>query len=126
MIKISGKFITLRLVNLKDAEFILNLRAKKGEFLSKSNIDLSEQNEWLKKYKKREEGDLEYYFIIENKEQIAVGTIRIYDIDHENKKFTFGSFIVDANFAHKYSALEAITLIFDLAFDKMNLVKMLL
>jgi hypothetical protein len=52
MIKILGKFVTLRLVNFKDAEFIMNLRANKDEFLSKSNIDLSELNERLKKYKK--------------------------------------------------------------------------
>ena len=62
-----GKHINLRLVEIKDAEFILNLRLKKGEFLSTTNPNLTEQENWIKSYKKREELKEEYYFIIENK-----------------------------------------------------------
>jgi hypothetical protein len=52
---IIGKNINFRLVEIEDAEFILNLRFKKGEFLSATNPNLTEQENWIKSYKKREE-----------------------------------------------------------------------
>jgi RimJ/RimL family protein N-acetyltransferase len=118
-----GKNINLRLVEINDAEFIVNLRLKKGEFLSTTNPNLTEQENWIKSYKKREELKEEYYFIIENKNGMRAGTIRLYDIDYKTKKFTFGSFIVDREieYTHKLSAFEAMNLIFDFAFKKLSL-----
>jgi hypothetical protein len=52
---LKGKNISLRLVNIEDANFILNLRLNQGSFLSKTNPSLDIQKEWIKKYKKREE-----------------------------------------------------------------------
>lgn len=123
MKKILGKNINLRLVNLEDAEFILNLRTKKGEFLSKTDIDVDKQIEWLKEYKKRESKNLEYYFIVENKELVRIGTIRVYEMDFKGKKFTFGSFIIDGEIAPKYSALEAIVMTFNFAFNELGFQK---
>ena len=51
---ITGKNISLRLVNIEDAEFIVNLRTKKGAFLSTTSPDISQQKEWLLLYKERE------------------------------------------------------------------------
>ena len=62
---ITGKNISLRLVNIEDAEFIVNLRTKKGEFLSTTSPDISKQKEWLLLYKEREKLKEEFYFIIE-------------------------------------------------------------
>ena len=120
---IIGKNINFRLVEIEDAEFILNLRLKKGEFLSATNPNLIEQENWIKSYKKREESGEEYYFIIENKNGLRAGTIRLYDIDYKTKTFTFGSFIVDrqSKSIHKLSAFEAINLIFEFAFEKLSL-----
>ena len=120
---IIGKNINFRLVEIEDAEFIINLRLKKGEFLSATNPNLIEQENWIKSYKKREESGEEYYFIIENKNGLRAGTIRLYDIDFKTKTFTFGSFIVDreSESIHKLSALEAINLLFEFAFEKLSL-----
>ena len=120
---IIGKNINFRLVEIEDAEFILNLRLKKGEFLSATNPNLIEQENWIKSYKKREELKEEYYFIIENKNGLRAGTIRLYDIDYKTKTFTFGSFIVDrqSESIHKLSAFEAINLIFEFAYEKLSL-----
>ena len=120
---IIGKNINFRLVEIEDAEFILNLRLEKGEFLSATNPNLAEQENWIKSYKKREELKEEYYFIIENKNGLRAGTIRLYDIDYKTKTFTFGSFIVDreSESIHKLSAFEAINLIFEFAFEKLSL-----
>ena len=122
MNKLSSKNINLRLVEIDDAEFIVNLRLKKGKFLSKIDANISKQIEWIDQYKKREEDQKEYYFIIEDKKKIRLGTIRIYDISHQKKSFTFGSFIVDRdNCDNKFVALESITTIFGFAFNNLSL-----
>ena len=121
MNKIIGKNINFRLTTINDAEFILDLRLKKGEYLSATKPNLDGQIEWLKNYKTREESGLEYYFIIENKSDLEVGTVRLYNINKSNKTFTFGSFIVDRDLAHQHSALEAMILIFEFAFDNLLL-----
>ena len=48
--------ITLRPVEVTDAEFILELRTDKrlGQFLSTTSPDLDQQREWIRGYKKRE------------------------------------------------------------------------
>lgn len=122
MNKLNSKNIDLRLVEIDDADFIVNLRLKKGRFLSKTDADIKKQVEWIRQYKKREQKKEEYYFIIENKKKIRLGTIRIYDIDYRNKSFTFGSFIVDRDNCHnKFVALESIAIIFDFAFNYIGL-----
>lgn len=118
MQKLIGKNINLRLVEIKDAEFILNLRLEKGEFLSTTNSNLEEQKKWLQSYKKREENREEYYFIIENKECLEAGTIRIYDfIDKES--FCWGSWIIKNNSPY-YFAIESALMIYNLAFEKLK------
>ena len=118
---ITGKNISLRLVNIEDAEFIVNLRTKKGAFLSTTSPDISKQKEWLLLYKEREKLKEEFYFIIENKIKNKIGTIRLYTINHNNKTFTFGSFIVDKECknTHNLSALEAMFLIMNFAFEEL-------
>lgn len=121
MNQISGKNINLRLIETNDAEFVVNLRRRYGTYLSYTEDNVQRQIKWIECYKKRELEDLEYYFIITNKKFQPIGTIRIYNID--KKSFTFGSFIVDKNQQIRLAALEAITLMFDYAFSKLNLDK---
>jgi RimJ/RimL family protein N-acetyltransferase len=115
--KILGKHINLRLVNLEDAEFILNLRTKKGEFLSKTDIDVGKQIEWLKEYKKRELKNLEYYFIIEGKDLEKMGVVRVYDL-HE-KSFCWGSWIIKNN-SPIYAAIESALLVYEFSFYELG------
>ena len=61
---LKGKNISLRLVNIEDANFILYLRLNQGSFLSKTNPSLDLQKEWIENYKEREKNKEEYYFII--------------------------------------------------------------
>ena len=78
---IEGKNTNLRLVEIEDAEFILNLRLDqtKSRYISKVENDLTKQINWLKDYKKRESEKKEYYFIIEDKVHEKYGVVRLYD-----------------------------------------------
>jgi len=112
-----GKHINLRLVEIKDAEFILNLRLKKDEFLSATNPNLTEQENWIKSYKKREESKEEYYFIIENKDGLRSGTIRLYDF--RDNSFCWGSWIIK-NDSPYYFSIESVLLIYKLGFENLK------
>ena len=68
--KIESKNINLRLVNINDAETIINFRKRNGKYLSKTNFNVADQVNWLSKYKIREKQKKEFYFIIENKNKI--------------------------------------------------------
>ncbi len=89
--KLKGKYVNLREVTVEDAEFILKLRCdeKKSRFLHKTEYNVEKQKEYIKNYLKK---DNEWYFIIENKKHIPLGTIRIYDV--EDDKFTGGSWLM--------------------------------
>lgn len=89
--KLQGKYVNLRDVTYDDVEFILQLRCneKKAKFLHKTDYDKEKQRAYLEKYFKL---DNEWYFIIENKQQKPIGTIRIYDIHQES--FCTGSWIM--------------------------------
>ncbi|WP_297830162.1 GNAT family N-acetyltransferase [uncultured Rikenella sp.] len=76
--------ITLRPVEVSDAEFILKLRTDErlGQFLSVTSPDLEQQQEWIRGYKEREAIGKEYYYIAE-KDGAAYGTIRTYKIGED-------------------------------------------
>jgi hypothetical protein len=118
---IEGKNISLRLVNLEDAEFIVNLRIKKGEFLSTTNPDISKQREWLLLYKERESLKEEFYFIIQDQHNKAVGTVRIYDFK-DNLSFCWGSWII-LNGSPFYYAIESALLVYEIAFYQLKFQK---
>jgi RimJ/RimL family protein N-acetyltransferase len=90
--------VSLRLVDLDDAQFILDLRSdsKLKTHLSISTETIEAQRDFIIQYKKKENDGMEYYFIIENNSN-AVGCVRIYDIDKDAKTFTWGSWIVQHN-----------------------------
>ena len=88
--------LDVRLVEIKDAKFILELRNQKNssKFLSHTSNELDKQIEWLKEYKVREELQKEVYLIF-SKNGINLGVERLYDISSES--FTFGSLVFDFN-----------------------------
>lgn len=87
-----GKYVNLREVTIEDAAFILSLRTdeKKARFIHKTDNNLQKQIDYLKHYFTL---DNEWYFIIENKQHIPLGTIRIYNA--KRKEFTGGSWIMN-------------------------------
>jgi RimJ/RimL family protein N-acetyltransferase len=87
---VTGNKLIFRNATIDDAEFILSLRTdeKKSKYLSSTSPDLLKQIDWLKKY---ENDSSQIYFIIENKNNEKVGTVRLYD--QQNDSFCWGSWI---------------------------------
>lgn len=126
MNKLMGKLINLKLVEISDAEFILKLRQNKklNQFISSTSSNLEEQKKWIENYLKKEEK--EYYFIIkDNKNNESCGTVRIYNIDNEKKKCTWGSFILASNRPNGAS-YETIKLTLNYIFKVLKMKKVLL
>ncbi len=112
---ITGKNINLRLAEVDDADFILSLRTNKelNQYISTGDYSLDAQIDWLKQYKLKEKAKSEYYFIIESKSQIKLGTIRIYDLKGDS--FCWGSWLLSKG-APAYAAIESSLMLYDFAF----------
>jgi len=119
------KNITLSIVNVLDAKFILGLRQEPSlsKHISFTKPDLEEQLNWINLYKEREKKNIEYYFIInENRHPslIKIGTVRIYNIN--NGIFTWGSWIIKKN-AFYSAAIESALAIYSFCFVNLKLKK---
>lgn len=113
--EINGKSINLRLVEVDDAEFIYNLRknSKKMQYLSSTDGTVSDQRQWVRDYKKREQDNQEYYFIIESKQKEPLGLVRMYGFI--DKSFCWGSWLIKEN-APTSTAIESALQIYEFAF----------
>ncbi len=116
---ILGTNIDLRPVEIEDAEFILLLRLdpELNQYLSQVDSDLDKQREWIKNYRLYSR---DLYFIIQNKKQKSIGTIRIYDIQED--VFCWGSWIVIPE-ARKYASFESVFLLYRFVFFGLGLNK---
>jgi RimJ/RimL family protein N-acetyltransferase len=114
-----SKTIKMRLIEVSDAEFVLNLRLdeKYNKFLSKVEPNLDAQISWIKNYKIDEKQNKQFYFIIENKEGLPCGSVRIYDI--RNDSFCWGSWILNEN-KTKYAAIESALLVYEFGFKELG------
>ncbi len=121
---LKSNHLEFKLVEEEDANFILELRGSNNlnKYLSKTDIDLQSQKNWIKNYKKKEAEKLEFYFRIDKKDQEQLGFVRIYDIDYSKKTFTWGSWIIKEG-RPPFSALESALIIYEYAFYKLKLEK---
>lgn len=84
--------LQVRLVNIEDANFIVNLRTNPllSKYLHTTSSDVNIQTKWIQDYKVRESKGLDYYFVF-SKNGIRIGVERIYNITNDD--FTHGSLI---------------------------------
>ena len=118
--RIDGIQLSLRLVQPEDAAYIHGLRmdpAYNGH-LSAVTGTVEDQRSWIDAYKAREDAGSEYYFVIERKDGVRCGVVRLYDITVD--QFTWGSWILDHNKTSK-AALESAVLSFGVGFDTLGL-----
>ena len=113
--RISGKNINIRTVEIEDAPFILEMRQDKTKtkYLSKVRGTVESQKEWILNYKQREEKKQEFYFVIESKNNQKLGLIRMYDF--KDNSFCWGSWLIKDN-APKTTAIESALQIYEFGF----------
>lgn len=116
MLRIEGQRLSLRLVQPEDAAYLHGLRTdpRYNAHLSAVTGTIEDQRHWIETYKVRESEGREYYYVIERKDGLRCGAIRLYDIGTES--FTWGSWILDVNKPDK-AALESAVLSFGAGFD---------
>ena len=119
---INCKNINLRTVKIEDAEFIYAMRQNesKTKYLSKVSGTVDSQKEWIVKYKEREEEKLEFYFIIESKNNEKLGLVRMYDF--KDNSFCWGSWLIKED-APKSTAIESALQIYEFAFYNLGFTK---
>lgn len=115
---IEGPNLTLRLIRPDDAEYVHSLRTDPAynQHLSQVTGGVDDQRNWIIGYKDREAARQELYYVIERKDGIRCGLVRLYEISPES--FTWGSWILDGNKPPK-AALESAVLSFGVGFDQL-------
>lgn len=117
---VEGPNLVLRLIRPDDADYVHALRTNPAynRHLSEVSGTVEDQRHWIIAYKKRERVFRELYYVIERKDGIRCGLVRLYDIDADS--FTWGSWILDNNKTSK-AALESAVLSFGLGFKGLRL-----
>lgn len=118
---VHGHRLSLRLVVPEDAGYIHALRMdpRYNAHLSVVTGTVADQENWIRQYKAREAKGAEYYYVIERRDDSTkCGLVRLYDIAED--RFTWGSWILDANKPRK-AALESAVLSFGIGFTRLGL-----
>lgn len=117
--RVEGPNLTLRLIEPEDAAYVHGLRTNPlyNSHLSNVTGKVEDQRQWIKLSKTREAAGQEFYYIIERKDGMRTGLVRLYDI--EAKNLTWGSWILDEHKLRKV-ALESAVLIYVIGFDGLS------
>ncbi len=118
--RVAGPNLVLRLITPEDAEYVYGLRTDPAynTHLSEVQGSVEDQRRWIEAYKAREAERRELYYVIERKDGVRCGLVRLYDIIADS--FTWGSWILDHNKTRK-AALESAVLSFGVGFDSLGL-----
>lgn len=116
---LSSKTVNFRFIEVSDAAFIHSLRIdeKYNRFISKVPPEQKKQEEFIQSYKEKEKKGEEFYFIIERKDGVPCGTVRLYNF--KNGSFEWGSWILNQD-KTKYAAVESAVLIYKIAFEALD------
>ena len=114
--RVEGPNLTLRLIQPEDAAYVHGLRTNPlyNSHLSKITGTVKDQRAWIKGYQAREAAGQEFYYVIERKDGMRCGLVRLYDFDVES--FTWGSWILDESKPQK-AAIESIVLSIGVGFE---------
>ncbi|WP_417729619.1 GNAT family N-acetyltransferase [Roseovarius sp.] len=117
---VEGPNLRLRLIDPDDSAYVCGLRTDPAlnQYLSTVDGTVQDQRRWIETYKDREARGDEFYFIIERRDGLPCGTVRLYEITAEH--FTWGSWVLDARKPRK-AALESALLSFGFGFHYLEL-----
>jgi len=111
--------IQVRLVEETDAEFIVELRTdpKLSRFIHATDDSVEEQRNWIREYKKREAAGKDYYFLYE-KDGVAFGVNRIYDIQPD--RATYGSWVCQQGLSFELPVLS-LMILYEILFEQLQI-----
>ncbi len=114
-----GKRIVLRSVVEDDAEFILALRRNPelSRFIHDTDPSLPKQRDWIRAQQDRVD---DYYMIIEDLEGRSLGTISVYNIEWQSRRFEWGRWLILPGTPFHVAA-ESALLAYSFAFDELGL-----
>lgn len=120
MSEITKYGITLRFIEIADAEFVVNLRndASKGRFISATSTDVSVQENWISNYKERELDKKEYYFIAVDSEGTMFSTYRVYDITVDSVEI--GSWVSKPGYSVGMNSIKVDLIVKEFVFDNLG------
>jgi len=121
---IIGKFVTLRIVEKGDIETIRKWKNSPDvytNFANRNFVSAIQQENWFATQATNKNSL--FLLIINNETSIPIGQIHLESIDHKNRNAIWGIYIGDPDFRTGYFAVEAVYLLFDYAFDYLNLRK---
>lgn len=112
---ISGKYITLRPIEIEDASFAIKLRRseKASPFLHSTSDDIDEQIAWIEKQRRTPN---DYYFVVLNNQMDKIGLIALYNINGDEAEL--GRW---ASFGNAMENVETILLMHEFGFDTLEL-----
>ena len=122
MDNIFGKHVYLTAIDVKDAEYTLNLRnsGRALETMPKIDNTIEQQAEWIK-YQRSIPND--YFFKIRNYDEKEIGIVSFYDIDEANMIAEIGRYISNGTSVEN---VEALILVIDACVNNYNVDKILL
>lgn len=120
-ILLEGEFVNLRSLQVSDAELTFRWRrAQRARFLNAGAATVEQQAAWI-----AGRPVSEYNFIIELKSKHPVGMLSLTGVDAINRHGEPGRFLIGDEEAAKGLpvAIEAMKLLYELAFDRLGLVR---
>ena len=110
----------MRLIRSEDADYVHGLRTAPSYNWHLSGVrgTAEDQPRWIAAYKSREAQLRELYYVIERKDGMRCGLVRLYDISADS--FIWGRWILDHNKTAK-AAQESAVLSFGVGFDGLSL-----
>ncbi|HEY3388161.1 MAG TPA: GNAT family protein [Prolixibacteraceae bacterium] len=124
---LTGKNISLRSLRISDADFLNKWRNNlENKIMSQGYrlpISLPKDEEWLKS-KMLSSNNTEVYFIVEES-GLPIGLIQLTNIDYISGTATWGFILGDKNSRGKGYSVEAPLLLFNYAFNILNLRKII-
>ena len=111
LIQVSSLNLDLKLILEKDAKFVLDLRRdpKKSTYISETSSKLIDQVNFIKKISTN---PLEKYFVVSDRTNNQIGTIRIYNVGEDC--FTWGSWVFRDGIPIIY-AIESALIIYEIS-----------
>lgn len=121
---LKGKFVNLRILESSDIEIVRKWKNSPENYKYFANQDFisdSRQVEWFAS--KSKDVNALYLIIIDKKTSTPIGMTLLESIDHRNRNACWGIYIADIKYRKRIFAVESVYLLFDYAFNYLNLYK---